>query len=200
VAGLVFEDGTFYVLYSRVGIPSQIAGVVQGSGSVTGSTFTSTNARDFNIEGNGVISATVTATVTPRQSFNGSIAAAGVSPVTFSSTYNSIFETAPSLAAIAGTYTGQVALSVGVQTATLTVSSGGAISGNGQGCLFTGTAAPRTDGNAYTTTVTFGGSPCFFANQTFSGIAYFNPDTRILYAAAPNAARTDGVLFVGTKP
>jgi hypothetical protein len=60
--------------------------------------------------------------------------------------------------------------------------------------------APRARGNAFNVSLTFGGAPCLFANQTLTGIAYFDATTRVVYAAAPNANRTDGVLFVGTKP
>jgi hypothetical protein len=48
--------------------------------------------------------------------------------------------------------------------------------------------------------ITFGGAPCLLANQTLSGIAFFDSIDKRLYVATPNPARTDGVLFVGTKP
>lgn len=199
ITGLVFSDGSYYVLYSPAGNPTAIAGVVQGTGSSSAGAFSSSNARDFNLEGLGVLPATVSASYSSKQSFNGTIAySAGTT--TFTSAYDASYEITPSLASVAGTYTGQVALSVGVQAATVTVSSSGAISGGGNGCSISGAASPRTDGNAYNLSITFGASPCFFANQTFTGIGYFNSSTKRLYAAAPNAARTDGVLFVGTKP
>jgi hypothetical protein len=37
-------------------------------------------------------------------------------------------------------------------------------------------------------------------NQRVAGIAYFNAMAKKLYIAAPNAARTDGVLFLGIRP
>ena len=200
VTGLVFSDGTYYVLYSPIGNPTAIAGVVQGTGTTSASTFSSSDGRDFNLEGLGVLTGTVSANYATKQSFNGTVAYTAGGNTSFTTTYSSAYETAPTLANVAGTYTGQVALSVGVQSATVTVSSTGAISGGGNGCSLTGTATPRTDGNAYTLSITFGASPCFFANQTFTGVAYYNSATKRLYGAAPNAARTDGVLFVGTKP
>ena len=200
VTGLVFSDGTYYVLYSPVGNPTAIAGVVQGSGTTGTNTFSSSNARDFNLEGLGVLSATVSANYAAKQAFNGTVNYTNGGVTSFATTYNSAYETAPTLANVAGTYTGQVALSIGVQSATVIVSSNGTISGGGNGCALSGTATPRTDGNAYTLSITFGASPCFFANQTFTGVAYYNSATKRLYGAAPNAARTDGVLFVGTKP
>jgi hypothetical protein len=198
ITGLVLSDSTYYVLYSAVGNPNLIAGVVQGTGSLNGSTFSSSNGRDFNIEGAGVLPVTVSATAATKQSLNGSVVYTG-GTTTFSSSYSVDFEVTPTLAAVAGTFSGQVALSQGVQSASVTVSSGGQLTGTGSGCAFSGTVTPRTDGNAYNFSVTFGASPCFFAGQTLTGIAYYDATVKRLYAAAPNASRTDGVLYVGTK-
>lgn len=200
VTGVVLADGTYYVLYSGVGAPLVIGGVVQGTGSVNGSTFSSSNGRDFNLEGAGVLPANVSATVNTKQSLNGAVGYSNGGSTSFTSTYDANFEQAPTLAAIAGTYSGNVAFSLGVDSATVTVSSAGAISGGSNGCAITGTVAPRADGNAYNMALTFGAAPCYFAGQTFNGIAYYNAGAKRLYAAAPNGARTDGVLFVGVKP
>ena len=105
------------------------------------------------------------------------------------------------LAALAGAYTGSVLTSKGgQQTATASVSPTGAITGSAQGCNFTDTATPRTDANLFTLSVTFAGAPCYFANQTVSGAVYFDAANSRVYGAAPNADRSDAVLFVGTKP
>ena len=200
VTGLVFSDGTYYVLYSSVGQPSTIAGVVQGTSSASGGSWSSGNARDFNLEGLGVNSATVSGSYTAGDSLSGAISYSGGTVTSFTSSYDAAYDITPTLTTLAGTYTGQVALSVGVQSATVTISGTGVVSANAQGCGATGTAAPRSDGNAYNFTLTFGGSPCFFAGQTFSGVAYLNAASGTLYAAAPNSARTDGVLLLATRP
>ena len=200
ITGLVFSDGTYYVFYSPVGNATAIAGVVQGSGTVAASAFSSSNGRDFNLEGLGVSSATVTANYASKQSFSGMIAYPAGTITTFTTACNATYEAAPSLASVAGTFTGRVSLSAGAQAATITVSSAGAISGNSNGCSLTGAATPRSDGNAYNLSVTFGAAPCFLANQTLTGVAYYDSVTKRLYAVAPNAARSDGVLFVGAKP
>jgi hypothetical protein len=202
VNGLVLSDGTYYVLYSPVGAgnTTAIAGVVQGNGAVRGSTFSSSNARDFNLETLAVVSCSVSAGVVTKQSLNGSISCGPAGGASFTSTYDVAYEARPSLAAVAGTFTGQVGSSAGVQNATVTVSAAGVISGTSGGCAVSGTAAPRTDANAFNVTITYGPLPCLFANQTFTGIAFFNAPAKRLYAAAPNASRTDGVLFVGVKP
>lgn len=200
VTGLVFSDGSYYVLYSRVGNPAVIGGVVQGGSSASAGTWTSGDAKDFNLEGAGVLSASLAGTYIAKQSLGGTVTYANGSATTFSGAYNTAFEAAPSLSAVSGFYSGTVALSQGSQVATISVASSGAVSANANGCIATGTATPRTDANAYNLVLTFGPAPCFFAGQTFTGIAYFDAAAKRLYAAAPNAARTDGVLFVGTKP
>lgn len=200
LTGLVLSNGTYYVLYSVAGDPSLIAGLVQGTGSVSGSSFTSSDARDFNLEGAGVQSARLSAAVSTKQSLNGVITYSS-SSVSFTSTYDSRFELTPTLEAVAGTYSGQVATSRGVEDASVTISSTGAISGSGgSSCAVSGSVVPRTDGNVYDVSVTFGSAPCHFAGQTLQGIAYLDAPSKSLFAAAPNSARNDGFLFVGVKP
>jgi hypothetical protein len=201
IIGVVLDNGTYYVLYSTVGSATTIAGVVQGTGTSDAGSFSSSNARDFYIEGSDVFAATVSAIYVEKQSLNGTVSYSSGGSTSFTSTYNADYETVPSLAALAGTFSGQVASSEGTENATVTVSAAGAISGLGSsGCAVSGSASPRTRGNVFNLSLTFGGAPCLFANQTLTGIAYFDGATKRLYGAAPNAGRTDGVLFVGVKP
>jgi len=202
VTGIVLEDGTYYFLYSIVNRPLLIGGVVQGTGTSTNGSFTSSDARDFNLEGAGVQSATIDSSYVARQSLNGNVNyTAPRSTVTFTTAFDSDWDTVPTLAAIAGNYTGQVASSQGVENTGVAISSSGVINGLGDsGCTVTGSVTPRSSGNVYAATIVFGPAPCFFANQTLTGIAYYRANLRTLYATAPNADRTDGVLFVGVKP
>lgn len=200
VTGLVFSDGSYYVIYSRVGNAAVLGGVVQGSSSASGGTWSSNDAKDFNLEGAGVLSATLSGTYLPKQSLGGNVAYASGAPTSFTSTYRTSYETVPTLAAVTATYTGTVAFSQGSQPLSVTINPTGGVTATGNGCTSTGSATPRTDGNAYNFTITFGPSPCFFAGQTFTGIAYLDAVAKRLYAAAPNAGRTDGVLFLGTRP
>lgn len=201
VTGLVFENGLYYILYSLAGDYGTIAGVVQGNGSSSGASFTSGNARDFNLEGDGVLAATVAASVAARATLAGTITYGPGLTNTFSAVYDSDYELTPSLSALAGTYSGDVAFSLGVESASVTIAGSGALSGTGaSGCGVTGQVSPRARGNAFTVSITFGGAPCYFANQTFTGIGYYDAAAKRFYSATPNAARTDGILFVGTKP
>lgn len=201
ITGLVFEDGLFYVIYSSAGDPTTIAGVVQGNGSTAGASFSSTNSKDFNIEGDGVLNTSVSASFAAKATFNGTINYGPGLNNTFISTYDSNYELTPSTSALAGTFTGEVASSAGFEAATITIASNGSFSGSGvSGCTVSGTATPRSRGNAFVMSLTFGGAPCLFANETLSGIGYFDATNKHFYSATPNATRTDGILFVGVKP
>jgi hypothetical protein len=198
VNAVVLDDGGFYVLYSRAG-SGTIAGVVQGNGITSGTTLSSSDARDFNLEGLGVLPANVTATFSARSSIAGTVAyAAGTT--SFSGTFNARSDAAPTLAAVAGVYSGRVSTSAGNEAATVTVAEGGAFTGVGtSGCRFTGTVTARAR-FAYNLTVVFGGAPCLFAGQTLSGIGYLDSTGKTLYAMAPNATRSDGLIYTGSKP
>jgi hypothetical protein len=146
-----------------------------------------------------VNAATMSVSYTAKQTFNGTVTYAVGGTSVFTTTYSTNYEAAPSLAAITGTFTGQVAaFTGGIQDAALTVSSTGVLSGGGGGCAITGLISPRTDGNAYNISIKFGAQPCMFTNQTIAGVAYFDAATKAIYVVAPNAGRTDGVIFVGS--
>lgn len=202
VTGIVLDDGTYYVLYSVANNSAVIAGAVQGTGASANGSFSSTNGKDINLEGLGVLSTNVTASYVQGASFNGSIAYPTLGQTaSFTSAYDKKYESVPSLAVISGTYTGSAASPVGSENATITISSSGSITGTGaSGCTFTGTVAPRAKGNAYNTTISFGGAPCLYTNTTFTGGAYLDTATRRLYSVVLTAARDTGFIFVGTKP
>lgn len=74
------------------------------------------------------------------------------------------------------------------------------MTGTGPQCNFTGTATPRTDGNAFNVSATFSGGACPVAGTTLSGIAYYDPADRSLLSAVINSGRTASAIFLGTKP
>lgn len=199
----VLGDGSYFI-HSPPNNPSSIDGFIQGTGSATVSpgTFTSSNMKDFIFGAATPLSATMSANYTAKQSFNGTVAA-GSGSLTFTSNYNSAYDTVPTLSAIAGTYTGTaVVVSVGNGASTLTISAAGAVSDDSVNCHLTGTVTPRSEGNIYNFTASFpSGCPtAAIAGKTFAGIAYFDAGAKGLYVMAPNAGRTDGVFYVGSKP
>jgi hypothetical protein len=195
----VLDDSTYYSFYSVPLNPHQIAGVIQGTATSNNGSFTSSNTKDFGI-GVAVQDATISADYASRQFLNGSVLYSGAGTVTFTSSYNTAYDTAPTVASLAGVYTGQAGSSGGVQTATVIAAADGTFTGIEQsGCTFKGTVTARTRGNVFDQSVTFDGSPCLFAGSTFRGIVYFDIPARRLYAAAPNSHRTDAAIFFGTK-
>ena len=195
----VLDDGTYYFFYSVPGNRNQIAGVIQGTGTSNNGSFTSPNTKDFGI-GVTVLDATISADYAARRFLNGTIIYSGAGTVTFTSSYNTAYDTTPSVAILAGVYTGQAGSSGGVQTANVTAQADGTFAGAEQnGCTFTGKATARTRGNVFDQSVTFGGAPCFFAGSTFQGIVFFDIPTGQLYTAAPNSLRTDAAIFFGRK-
>jgi hypothetical protein len=201
MAGIVFNDGLYYFMYSNPNNPSKIGGVIQGNGTTQNHTFTSTNAKNFNIESLSVINSDITAHFAPQKVITGIINNTFGVHDHFKAVYNSDYELTPSLSALAGTFTSSIFTPYNIEEATVTLNNDGTLSGKGAtGCLFTGTATARTDSNAFNFTISFNAAPCFFANQSLNGVAYFDAKTKQLYAAAPNETRTSGVVFVGSKP
>jgi hypothetical protein len=196
IYGIVLDNGTFYVIYTAPG-SSTVAGVVNGVASSANGLFTSPNARDFAI-GTGVYAASVSGSFLPRASLNGVIAESGLSE-TFAASYVSAYEQPASLTVVAGSYAGSAASSAGWQSAVVTINSAGAFSGSAYGCSFGGTVSPHGSVNVFDLSVTFHGGGCLFGTSTLFGIGYYDATTRQIYAVAPNAARTDGFLFIGGK-
>lgn len=202
IAGLVLNDGTYWFLYTLMGNPSVVAGVVQGTGISQNGSITSSDTKDFNLEGLGILNASINGSYVMKQSLSGTIVIANNGGhSTFTTTYDTDYDIAPNASLLAGTYTGSTATNGGVETVTATLSAAGSISGSSlSGCAFTGSFAPRTSGNAYDVSVTFTGGVCSNGTNTVTGVAFFDAATKKLYSAALNSTRTNGFVFIGTKP
>lgn len=200
VAGLVLDDGAYWVLYSAVHASSTVAGLIQGNSTSHSGVITSSNAKDFNFETGETLDSTITGNYTRKQSLNGTIVYAIGGPSTsFTTTYDSDYDLVPDMNAVAGTYSGQV---TATENVTVQVLSTGNISGSSTtGCTFTGSFSPRTHGNVFNVTVIFEDDPaCSNRNDTVNGVGTYDAGTKTLYSAALNGNRTNGFIFVGTKP
>ena len=202
MSALVLDDGAYWVLYSLLGNHAVIAGAVQGNGNSQNSAFTSSNGRDFNLEGLGISAVTVNANYVMRDRLSGSLRYTGSGEVvSFSSSYDAAYDLTPSLGIIEGIYSGSAVTSGGVEFATVAISTSGGISGAGaSGCTFSGTAAPRSQGNVYNVAVTFNGGICANGRDTVTGVAYYDAGLKQLVSAALNSGRSNGFIFAGTKP
>lgn len=201
VAGLVLSDGTYWFLYSVANNPSVIAGVVQGNASTQTGSFTSSNTKDFNLEDPAIFDATLAGSYVMKQSLTGTVTYVGGGQITFNSTYDADYDLIPDVNLVVGTYTGSTATAGGTESVTVTLSSPGSITGTGaSGCFFTGSFAPRSSGNVYDVSVTFAGGVCSNGTSTVTGVAFFDAGTKTLYSAALNSTRTNGFIYLGTKP
>lgn len=202
VTGLVFGDGSYYVMYSSPGYPTVLGGAVMGRGStMSGASFSSANALHLNLEGLGVLRASVAATVVEKQSFDGSILSTGIPAVTFNSTYDSDFERPADASALSGDYAGLLGTSKGKLTAAWTIRDTGLFTvAASNGCTAQGSALLRSGINVYNVALTFGPAPCPLPGQTVNGVAYLRATDKRLFVAAPNGDGSDAALLSGTKP
>ena len=197
VAGLVLEDGSYWLFYSAKNNPHILAGLVQGSGMSHSGSFGSSNTRDFNVEGMGIRAATMNGSYVPNKRFDGTIAYFNGDIESFTTAYNPDSELAPNLTQVTGTYSG---LRTDNHQVTVTVDAAGTLSGHASdGCTVVGTLSPRGKGNVFHTSVTFGGDTCRQGTETLTGVAFYDAATNRLYSAVLNHARTTSFLFLGTK-
>jgi hypothetical protein len=196
---VVLEDGTYWALYSGVNNPNVIAGVVQGSGISSPGSFSSANGRDFSIEAAYIADATLSASYSAKQSFNGSLTdQASGGAVSFTSTYRSIYEQSASLSALAGTYSGTAATGSGTNRTTIAIDSSGFVSGtSNDGCRFNGSTSVHRTVNVYDVTIVFQGGTCANGTSTTNGIAYLEGSN--LYSAALNTARSNGFVVTAAR-
>jgi hypothetical protein len=174
---------------------------VQGDGSSSFGKFTSSNGVDFNLEGSGINNFSFAGTYTEKSQIGGTPSYTGGRANTLTGTYDSDYGLTPSIAMIAGNYSGSAATAGGVESATVSVAAGGAIVGtSASGCSFTGMATLHPTGNVYDITVTFGGGVCSNGTDTVTGVAYYVAAQNEIVSAALNSGRTNGFLFVGVKP
>jgi hypothetical protein len=197
VAGLVLEDGSYWLFYSAKHNPNILAGLIQGIGTSHSGAFGSSNTRDYNMEGAGIRAATMSGSYVARKSFDGTIAYFAGDTQSFTNTYDGDSVSAPNLTQVAGTYVG---LRADNHTITVTVDSTGTLCGHStDGCTVTGTLSPRVQGNVFRTSVTLKGGACGTETETLAGVAFYDVETNRLYSAALNNARTISFLFLGVK-
>lgn len=197
VAGLVLEDGSYWLFYTARDNPTVLAGLVQGTGTSHSGSFGSSNTRDFSLEGAGIRAATMHGSYVPNKSFHATIAYFTGDTERVTSTYDGDAASPPNLTLVAGTYTG---LRADSHTDTVTVDAAGTLSGHASdGCTIAGTLSPRAKDNVFHVTMTFGGGICRHETETVTGVALYKAATNRLFSAALNPARTTSFLFLGTK-
>ncbi|WP_143753546.1 hypothetical protein [Caballeronia arationis] len=197
---LVTDDGRFYSEYAVAGT-SLIAGVVTGTVVSVSGSLPSGTGTDYNYEGQGTNSVSLSGSYSAKQSIKATIAYSGGVKSAFSGSYDTSYDAAPSQAAVSGTFKGTSATNIGSNVAldsvTLTADAAGNITGNGTNCAFTGTIRPHAKGNLYDVGLTFGsGSGCAYPSSSATGLGVMNGNVIHAFVQTPSKA---GVLFVGTK-
>ena len=192
IDGLILSNGDFYVFYSVENMPGIINGCIVGQGHSESGRFTS-NALEFNTDGGSPIyRPSISATYAAKSTLGGDVIYSPSEKVTFQASYLSDYETKPSLAVIAGNYRED-------RGSYLNIATNGAISGNDDGCTYTGVVSPHSDANAYDFSVKFGTTNCLAPGKTFNGVAYYQSTHQRLYAIALDASRTNALVFSGGK-
>ena len=174
---LVLEDGEYWTLYgTQFSGVMYVAGFIQGTGTSSNGTFTSSNGRDFGFT--PAIPATVNATYNAATPSIAGTVTEAAGTVNFSggampgSLYN--YNTPASLPAVVGAWT---LTTLSGERLALNVSASGAFSAAASsGCNFSGTVSPRPSGkNVFNVALRFGLAPCALAGQTATGIAVTYP-------------------------
>ena len=200
---IVLGDGTYYILYSRPNSATD-AGVFQGKADTSDGTFVSADGKNFPIalttESTGFASpVSVNGTYTPQGTMQ--IVITGTKGTrTLTATYVPQSGAPPSLAAVAGYYTGFSGHADGKVPASFTVTADGAFGGSNSICAFAGTLAPRPTVNAFDWTVTALAGSCIFGAGPVAGILHFDEASRQVHGFAPFSAREDMYYVIGTKP
>jgi len=194
--GIVMDDGTYYLLYSRSGGAGD-AGVVQGSSMELNGALTSPDGLDFPIQYGDTfgewVPATVSGTYVPRASLQLTIGE-GSGSRTVSASYDPDYDHPASLAAAAGTYVGLSGSVNGATCATFTLDANGNVSGsNCADCGFQGTITPHKSVNVFDWSVkVIGGCPP--GGATVTGILYYDQAAGQIHAFAPCRSDVDACV------
>lgn len=201
---VVLEDGSYWALYgTTVANTLYVSGFVQGSGTSSNGSFSSTDTRDFGYA--PAVAGSITATYVAGTSIAGTITATGGGSATFSGTTAAIapydYNAAAKLSDITGAW--NLTMLTG-ETANVSITAAGALAGvSSGGCQFSGTVAPRPSGkNVFNVSLSFGTSPCLLAGQVASGIGVYSPTTagsNQLIVGVVDSTRSYGTAAFGQR-
>jgi hypothetical protein len=221
---MVLTDGTYYYFYS--GLPTTtvvpasgttaatkatttnaVGGVVIGTGSGKGGSFSSSTALDFQVQttglSTGVAASTLSASYVTAASMSGTVTHDTDGTATaFTSTYSSTLSAAtPALTTVSGIYTGTVGTTAGgTENLTLSILPTGAVTGDSaSGCYFSGTIAPHSTNNAYDLNITFAAITCTYNSLNMLGMGLYDSTTATLYGATVKSDHTGGIVFAVSK-
>ncbi|HVZ45548.1 MAG TPA: hypothetical protein VHA82_17190 [Ramlibacter sp.] len=189
------DNGNLWMLYSGAGAPLTLAGVEEGSVSAVNGSVTIADLADLSAASGVVAHGSLSGTYVTASSLAATVSLPQVASVnaTFQTGSGSVVTTAP----LAGSWIGTSVVAGATESAMLTITSGGAITGTTTSlCQITGSAVPQQHVAAYAVALTFFGGTC--ANVTpVSGVALI--DGSALMVGTLNANRSNGFVFSGTQ-
>lgn len=189
----ILENGESWAVIAR--FDGRFIGAVNGTATSAGGSFSGSGLQ---FAANGISSGSLSGTYTAKSNFTVTLS----DGTKATATYESSYDQAPSLATIAGTYSGYGTTMKFEGYDSFTVGTDGSIrSGSASTCLTTGTLAPRASGkNVLTVSLVFSGPSCALGNgAATSGMAYYDAATRQLVALTLNNAKTDGLFILAAK-
>lgn len=212
---IVLDDGSLWMAYSTANDPTQTdallnaAGLIRGSGTPdeAAGTFTVTEARQLSLEDNKRVGVNVDATFVTGSSLGGSIirdpgpgSTSLPTPAAFSTLYRTAYNNNLTLQHLAATYQGSLTTTLGKSSASTTIDASGAITGNSNsGCTWTGTATPRSRGNVFDVSLTFGTEAGCAGNAGVALTGVVSLEASRAGLLATNADMTRAFIFVGGR-
>ena len=203
----ILENDEYWALYglANAGGGLTVFGFIQGQGTTTNGTFTSSNLRDFGVT--PAAAGSLSATYQTGISVSGTVTANGT-PASFAANTSAsdiaTYNTPANLADITGSWVG-TALD-GVTTFNLSIGATGAISGSSAaGCTVSGTMASRASGkNVFDVHLTTAASAACgtAAGQSGNGIgasSLLSNGKRQLLIALVSADRSTGTVLFSTR-
>jgi len=204
VTTLIQDDGSFFMVYSD-NASGDVLGVSVGKGSLIGGSFSSADVLDLSLVGTGAQAsnpAVLSSSYSEKQSLDGTITYTGTNQTrTFTTHYNSSYESLPNLPTVAGTYTGNIATKdLREQNVELTIAADGTLTGKlSCGCTVNATLVPHPGGIAYDATLNFTGGSHALTGNTLIGNVYFDTTSKRLYIVGQLTGSATAAIFVGTK-
>lgn len=204
---VVTDDGSFWMVYNKADSGS-VAGIVQGSGTITDGVYTVSGATLLSLEDNQQTTADLSADLVPQSSLIGTLTQAADGPAVALPTpaaFNALYQLASgqnlTLADLAGSYTGTITTKLGAESATVTIDDTGAITGsNDSGCTLTGQAEAQSQGNVFNVSVTFGSEDACALNKGVDVEGVVTLDVNKATAVAMDSAHTNSFIFTGLRP
>lgn len=195
---LILDTGRYYLVYGLSSASAAPAGgVIVGDGTAGGTSFSSGNARDFDLQAKALRSGTLAGTLVPRASSSITFTDTGGS-ASYSGTFDAASTAGASLTALTGSYGGQLAGLHGSDASALTIDGSGALAGGASGnCTYGGIAQTHASGNVYDIRLVLG-SECPNGGSTLHGHAFLSGKT--LYAVVVSGDRATVMVFAGVKP